>query len=275
MKRIILLAGPGNHGPGAHEYFAGCKLLEAALKEALPQLDVSTMLADTSASRTKDPQLFDGVDAVFVSGSGGGDNPIRWYWDPLVALCERGGGLACFHYAIDIITGAEGDRLKRWIGGFYEDGYSINPTWTAATQPHPNHPITRGVKPFTLEDEWYYTIRFPEDRRGWTSVLEAVPDDDARSGRTSWPHEPKEHVIKASGQSETLMWCLERADGGRGFGFTGGHNHSLWTHDDFRKIVLNGIVWLAKETVPAEGIPSLRPTEADLSKNLWQTPAGN
>ena len=56
-------------------------------------------------------------------------------------------------------------------------------------------------------------------------------------------------------------------DGGRGFGFTGGHNHLNWGNDDFRKTVLNAILWVAKAKVPKEGVPS-KLTEDDLYANL-------
>jgi type 1 glutamine amidotransferase len=52
------------------------------------------------------------------------------------------------------------------------------------------------------------------------------------------------------------MWVLERPDGGRGFGFTGGHYHRNWNHPDFRKVVLNALVWIAKAEVPEGGIQS-------------------
>ena len=63
------------------------------------------------------------------------------------------------------------------------------------------------------------------------------------------------------------MWAVERADGGRGFGFTGGHFHDNWGNDDFRKIVLNGMVWLTKAEVPLEGIES-KVTGEQLDMNL-------
>lgn len=52
------------------------------------------------------------------------------------------------------------------------------------------------------------------------------------------------------------MWAVEREDGGRGFGFTGGHFHLNWGNDSFRKTVLNALVWLAKGEVPTSGIES-------------------
>jgi hypothetical protein len=67
--------------------------------------------------------------------------------------------------------------------------------------------------------------------------------------------------------SEHVAWATERPDGGRGFGFTGGHVHWNWGHDDFRKLVLNAIVWCAKADVPENGVPSKSLTVDDLMKN--------
>jgi type 1 glutamine amidotransferase len=63
------------------------------------------------------------------------------------------------------------------------------------------------------------------------------------------------------------MWAAERPDGGRGFGFTGGHFHKNWADDNFRKIVLNAILWSARVDIPANGVES-RITEDDLKANL-------
>jgi hypothetical protein len=60
---------------------------------------------------------------------------------------------------------------------------------------------------------------------------------------------------------------VDREDGGRGFGFTGGHFHKGWGNDNQRKLVLNAILWTAKAEVPAQGIES-KLTEADLLANL-------
>ncbi|MEI6356007.1 MAG: hypothetical protein WCP53_02765 [Verrucomicrobiota bacterium] len=66
------------------------------------------------------------------------------------------------------------------------------------------------------------------------------------------------------------MWTYDRPaslGGGRGFGFTGGHYHKNWGDDNFRKLVLNALVWIAKGNVPADGIPSTV-TQQQLQKNL-------
>jgi hypothetical protein len=69
-----------------------------------------------------------------------------------------------------------------------------------------------------------------------------------------------------------MMWAVERADGGRGFGFTGGHYHKNWGNDQFRKAVLNALVWVAKLDPPAEGVSSAVTAE-ELSQNLDQKAA--
>jgi type 1 glutamine amidotransferase len=70
-----------------------------------------------------------------------------------------------------------------------------------------------------------------------------------------------------------MMWAVERPDGGRGFGFTGGHDHDNWANDAFRKVVLNAIVWVAKGNVPAAGIESTL-SKDDVAANLDPKPVG-
>ena len=74
--------------------------------------------------------------------------------------------------------------------------------------------------------------------------------------------------MAASGREEVLAWAVHRPDGGRGFGFTGGHFHKNFGNDDFRKLVLNSLVWLAKMEVPPDGVPSATPTAEELKQNL-------
>ena len=63
------------------------------------------------------------------------------------------------------------------------------------------------------------------------------------------------------------MWAYDRKDGGRGFGFTGGHRHVNWGDDNFRKAVLNALVWSAHGNVPRKGIPSTVDPE-ELKQNM-------
>ena len=110
-------------------------------------------------------------------------------------------------------------------------------------------------------------MRFRQGKEGVTSVLDAVPDDNARSGRSSWPRGPKKHIVEASGRAETLCWSVERNDGGRGVGFTGAHFHYNFGNDGFRKLVLNAVAWTAGLEIPKNGLVTHRPDELELDAN--------
>jgi len=219
--------------------------LAKALESAVPQVSTTVF-----TEGRLDPDALNDAAALVVYADGGGGNPIIRYSKEIEEFVRRGGGLACLHYAVEVPKGEHGDKLRAWIGGYFEQWWSVNPTWTAEFTEYPEHPITRGLRPFSLQDEWYYHMRFDADA---THLLTAVPPEETRN-RPDGPHSGNEHVRARKGMPETLAWCIERPDGGRGFGFTGGHWHKNWEHDDFRKIVLNGIRWIAGLEIPSEGI---------------------
>ncbi|HEV7225050.1 MAG TPA: hypothetical protein VGN42_20260, partial [Pirellulales bacterium] len=86
----------------------------------------------------------------------------------------------------------------------------------------------------------------------------ATPPDESRRTEAA-------NLFK--GRPEIVAWTTERPDGGRGFGFTGGHFHRNWGNDDFRKLVLNALFWTAKVEVPSQGVASSVMPE-ELAKNL-------
>ncbi len=81
------------------------------------------------------------------------------------------------------------------------------------------------------------------------------------------PRGPYPHIIADSGRTETMMWVYERPNGGRSFGFTGGHTHTNWGDVNQRRVVLNALLWIAKADVPARGVVDSI-TAADLTTNL-------
>ena len=87
--------------------------------------------------------------------------------------------------------------------------------------------------------------------------------------RPDGPHSgnPAVRASVARGDLQHVAWAAEREGGGRAFGFTGGHVHWNWGHDDFRKTVLNAIVWAAHGEVPAEGVSTATPQRGELEAN--------
>ena len=176
-------------------------------------------------------------------------------------------GVACLHYAVEVPKEQGGAEFLDWLGGYFEPHWSVNPHWKLA-QPQlaDGHPITRGVRPFATQDEWYYHMRFREPADGVTMILTAVPPDATRE-RPDGPHSNNPAVRAGKGSRETLAWAYERPAGGRGFGCTGGHYHRNWADDDFRRLMLNALVWTSGLDVPPGGVVS-GVTPDDMAANL-------
>ncbi len=274
--RIVLIAGRPSHPPGMHEFRAGAMLLQKALG-AVPNLrvDVYTNGWPTKVVDGKpvdDHAALDGADAILIYADGGKGHPALQNDRVAVldALAAKGVGLGFAHYAVEVPAGPSGETMQRWAGGFYETNWSVNPMWTPDFTTFPTHPITRGVGPFATHDEWYFNMRWTPDaaaKNRITNLLVATPGDDVRDGPYVSPRGPYDHIIAASGRPEVMMWAFERADGGRSFGFTGGHTHAHWGDVNQRRIMLNALLWMAKIDVPAGGVVDTI-TPADLTVNL-------
>jgi hypothetical protein len=261
--KIVFIAGAPSHHYAEHEHYAGFLLLADCLRRGLPNVEAVVC----KNGWPHDAKVFDGADAIVVCADGGKSNPLLRHLDQIDKLMKKGVGLACFHYAVLIPKGRASDLLKDWIGGYYEEYWSVNPFWTADFKQLPDHPIARGVKPFAIEEEWYYNIRFMDNMQGVTPILTAVPPDRTREGPDG-PHSGNPTVRSQKGRAEHVAWARVRPDGGRGFGFTGCHSHWSWANDNFRTLALNGIAWVARIEIPPGGVPSKTPTLEALKANL-------
>lgn len=261
-KKIVLIAGPPSHGYGSHEHHAGCLLLAKCLNQS--GLGIEAVVYQNGWP--KEPGALEGADAIVIFSDGGGGHPIMRHLEEVGKLMQQGVGLACLHYAVEVPKGEPGDLIKDWTGGYFETFWSVNPHWVADFKQLPEHPVSRGVKPFKLNDEWYYHMRFVADMEGVTPILTAVPPDGTRE-RPDDAHGGNPTVRARKGMPEHVAWARVRPDGGRGFGFTGGHFHWSWANDDFRKVVLNGIAWVAKVEIPEGGVPSKTPNFEELKAN--------
>jgi len=253
-KKIVLVAGPPSHGPGEHEHRAGCLLLKACL-DRVP--GVQAIVADDGWPA--DPSIFNGAASIIVYSDGGDGHPFLkpGRLKVLGGLMEQGTGFGAIHYAVEVPKDNGGPEWLAWSGGYFEAYWSVNPTWEADFTKLPVHPITRGAQPFKIYDEWYFHMRFPEGMKNVTPILTAVPPDRTRGKPgANDAHGGNPEVQKHNGEPEHMMWAVERPGGARGFGFTGAHYHKNWSNNDFRKLMLNAILWSAKVEVPAGGVVS-------------------
>ncbi|MFT5466940.1 MAG: type 1 glutamine amidotransferase [Verrucomicrobiales bacterium] len=257
--RIVLIAGQPSHPSGQHEFNAGSVIIARSLNESgLPvQVDV------VHNGWPEDESIFDGAAAVVIYSDGNARHPVNGHEEFLDRLTEKGVGVMLMHYAVEVPAGEQGEYFKRWIGGHYEAGFSCNPHWTAPLEPKSGHPISNGVPAFSANDEFYYSMRFADPKMA-VGILTSTPTRERINRYIHWTPAGEKNL----GKKQSLMWAVEREDGGRGIGFTGGHWHRNWAIDDFRRAVLNAIVWTAKMEVPEGGVESAAVTEAQLNENL-------
>lgn len=267
-KKIVFVAGKPSHAPGQHEHRAGCMLLADQLnKSGLPVEAVVT-----TNGWPEDPSIFEGASAVIIYSDGGGGHPAMKQLVALKAMAAAGVGIGCIHYAVEVPKGEPGNTFLDLIGGYFETDWSVNPHWDASFK-LPNHAITRGVADFEIRDEWYYHMRFRENMQGVTPILSDVPPSESLT-RKDGPHSGNPAVRAAvldRKEAQHVMWAYERPTdlgGGRAFGFTGGHFHKNWQHDDHRRVVLNAAAWIANLDVPEAGVPSKTPTAEEMTANL-------
>ena len=274
-QKLVLIAGKPSHPPGMHEFRAGTMLLEKCLK-SVPNLVVDRH----EMGWVSDEKTFADADAVVIYADGGGKHPavVDGHLETLRKLMNKGVGFGCMHYGVEIVPTDASKEFQEWLGGHYENAYSCNPIWDANYTELPKHAITHGVEPFTTKDEWYFHMRFrpafghgvkPAEYGGakFAPILVATPSDATRDGPYVYPKGPYPHIQAEKGSAETMMWAIERADAGRGFGFTGGHFHDNWGNANVRKAVLNALLWVTKVEVPENGVESIVTAE-ELQLNL-------
>ena len=266
-KEILFLAGTQSHGYGAHEHKAGSMLLARSLNES--GLDVIAQVVTEGA--WPEPWMgYQKPDSIVMYCDGYKGHMAKAHQDKIQILSDAGVGVACLHFGVEVEPSELGTQFLDWIGGYFEIGWSVNPHWTPEFTEFPDHPISRGVEPFAIKDEWYYHMRFQPEMAGVTPILSALPPLRTLTDRANDSNRGSNPVVLAkvsAGEQQHLAWAYERANGGRGFGFSGGHFHQNWQQDDFRKLVLNALVWTAHGEVPAAGVPSRTPSAADLELN--------
>ena len=252
-KQIVLIAGKKSHGPEGnrmHDYPWSVKLLKVMFEHSNVKDKVHVEYF-RDGWPTNQESLLEKADTIVVISDGrDGDQYSETPYlesDERVAFVgkqmKRGCGLVTFHFST-FAPDKYAPQVLDWTGGYFDwetDGkrqwYSAITTLTTNIAIlAPQHPICRGVHPFTLHEEFYYNIRFTPGDKRLTHLL-AVP---ALAGR-----EPDGRVV---------AWAREREDGGRGFGTTCGHYYDNWKNNEFRKFIINAIVWTAHVEIPSAGV---------------------
>lgn len=249
-KKIVLIAGPiTGHGKHTHEYEKSVILLKHLLDTSPSTKGKVAVETHFKGWPTDEKTLDDAATIVMISDGGdrnATDHPlyVGERFQTLERQMKRGCGFVQFHWTTFNPSRVH-DQITEWVGGYfdYEKGPAANKwfsaisTWDAnVTLGNAEHPVARGVKPFTAREEFYYNLRFRDGDDRIKPIWLTKP-----------PGQQKDHVV---------AWAVERKDGGRGFGTTGGHFFQNWWDDNFRRTILNAIVWTARVEVPDSGVVS-------------------
>jgi putative heme-binding domain-containing protein len=212
--RIVLSAGPKDHGPGEHDYPLWLKRWSALL--ATDQ----TVAIETANGWPSSQQLETADVAVFYSNNPGWDAAKAEQLDRYFA---RGGGLVLIHYAVDGHEDVE--ALSKRIGLAWQGGKSAfrhGPLDLDLSKT--KHPIARGITKLHLVDESYWNL--VGDPAAVEVIATGVED----------------------GRPRPLFWARQA---GKGRVFVSIPGHYTWTFDDplFRLILLRGMAWSADEPI--------------------------
>ncbi|MGB8168383.1 MAG: ThuA domain-containing protein [Chthoniobacteraceae bacterium] len=257
LAKIVLIAGSVSSKRGGHEYFAGCTILMNCLKATA---GVWPVLA--AEGWPKNEAIFDGAKAVVCYQDGGAK--LAWLaperWAKIQKLVEGGAGLVMLHQGVEV-PAEKAEQFQSWLGGVFQPDIGCRGHWDMEFTKFPNHPIMRGVEPFSAPlDGWLYNLHFAP--KGVTPLVVGAVPDKARTSADAKAN---------AGRDEVIGWAFERAGGGRSFGFTGADWHTNWAVESQRRIVVNGILWAAGIEVPAKGAPvPLAP--GDIEKNYDDKP---
>ncbi|MGZ8937620.1 MAG: ThuA domain-containing protein [Limisphaerales bacterium] len=236
IPRIDMIAGKKSHGPGEHEYKKAMQLLAAQLEKENDFIDVRVHFDGWP----KDDEVLKTSDTVVLYSDGADknerDHPLLLGRMKYMGDVMKGGaGLVCLHYSVIVPREQAGTQFLEWIGGYfdYETGDGPN-KWYSKIETKdfkvfpatPEHAILKGVGPFTIKEEFYFKLRFPEEKKNVTPIV------TLDAGKKDW--------------EKVVGWAIERPDGARGFGYTGGHFLKSFEDPNVQRLLLNAILWTAK-----------------------------
>ena len=233
-KKLLLLGQkPDGHPPGTHEYMPGQRLL-AKLVGNVKGIVSHVVQADDPWP--DGPKLLDEADGAVLFVSEG----AKWVGadaDRLQAferLAERGGGLVVLHWGMGTREAGPIDGFLKLFGGCHggpDRKYKVLDDAEVRVA-NREHPITRGIGNLRVRDEFYYRLKFVQPPGTIRPVIQ-VPID---------------------GELETVAWSWDRPGGGRSFGFSGLHFHENWSRHEYRRLVVQAVMWTLNLPIPEKGI---------------------
>jgi hypothetical protein len=261
-KVIYFMAGPKDHAyPGRHETKKDLLVLQHCLDSVTnihgvkivtrfiydrTEHDINDMKdaaaiviesSSESSSKTQTHPLFPPS-----SDERGYDPEITRYLDQVDSLHKQGMGIVILHWAVAANNRKARRLYTEWFGGGWMPHYSMNPLGIWSVTPikaAKDHPILRGVGPWTYKDEIFSKFMvIPEDPHRTDLLMGEAPKTNQGPVATrclTWAYE--------NGKERGLIW------GGMDY-------HAALLNDNYRRFLLNAIIWAAGIIVPKGGVES-------------------
>lgn len=212
--KILLCAGPKDHGPDEHDYPLWLERWSRLLALA-ENVTVSTATGFPTAG-----QLAAADVAVFYNANPGWS---QTHASALDAYHLRGGGAVYIHYGVD--GGKAPDLAAERFGLAFTLGSRFRHGEFDLVFTQPDHPITRNFPTLHFTDETYWAMRGDSSR---LNVLGTAVEDK----------EPRPQLWTLERHRSRIVACIP--------------GHYSWTFDDplFRILVFRSICWTARQEDP-------------------------
>lgn len=264
-KVIYFLAGPKDHageeGSGRHETRRDLLVLQHCIDSISNVKGVKIITKFSYKRSALDIEDLKGVDAIIVECSAEGSSKERAhplfppsadtrtydkatlaYLAQLDSLHKAGMGIMVLHWGITTTNQKATQYYLSWFGSASLSGYTRNPLgfWSVSPiEAAKNHPILRGVGPWNYKDEIF-------------SRMVVNPGDPYRTDLLTG-------TIQKSNQGAADPLGIATAydkNGARGVLWGGMDYHSALLNENYRRFVLNAILWTAGVDVPKGGVKS-------------------
>jgi hypothetical protein len=232
-EKTLLLIGqkPDGHPAGTHEYLAAQRIVAQLLKD-VPGL--KTEIVEANEPWSEGPERLANVDGAFLFVSEGAKwlsaDPRRY--EAFTQLAQRKGGLTAIHWGIGTKDAKNIEPYTRLLGASHggpDRKYTFFETIDVSFAN--DHPVTSGLAPLTVGEEFYYQLKTADAAAGRITPLVTIATADGR---------------------QTVGWAFDRTDGGRSFGFTGLHFHKNWQRPEYRRLIAQGILWTMNIAPPKD-----------------------
>jgi hypothetical protein len=262
-RTIVFVGGPKDHGPmgnNRHEYLKDM----AVLKYCIDNANLSGVRTRLFNGKAPSMRILSTASAIVMESSGDRTPEETHALFPQDALTDhktydsytldrlkqfdelmkKGAGLVAIHYTTWLNNETGRKYWLDWLGGvadYGQDDSKVLVTKWSAKPVTAAHPILRGIKPWTYDqEEFFFKEKLPEDPRRTPLLTVTRPE---------------------GGDAELVSWAVERSSGGRGFVFTGSDFHANMSIDQHRRMLANGVLWAAKVEVPAGGVSCQPPDD--------------